>query len=290
MPMTNSSVRTVSAVQAVRETISAWRAAGETVAFAPTMGNLHAGHMSLAALCGAAADRVVMSIFVNPTQFGPAEDFGAYPRTLADDTALIDAAGGVDLLFVPPVAEIYPYGSDDAVHVMLPSLSRDLCGASRPGHFDGVASVVVRLLNIVAPDVLFLGQKDYQQFILMGRMISDLRLPVELRMGPTVRESDGLALSSRNRYLSAEERQRAPGLQAALARVAADVRRGATDFTALRGAARAELERAGFLPDYVEIRRREDLAAADASLPDERRIVLGAARLGRARLIDNLFV
>lgn len=288
--MTTSSVRTVSSVQAVREAIRTWRAAGETVAFAPTMGNLHAGHMSLATLCGAAADRVVLSIFVNPTQFGPAEDFGAYPRTLADDTALIDAAGGVDLLFVPSVAEIYPFGLADAVRVTLPALSRELCGASRPGHFDGVASVVARLLNIVAPDVLFLGQKDYQQFILMRRMMADLRLPVELRMGPTVRESDGLALSSRNRYLSAEERQRAPALQAVLARVAADVRQGATDFAALRARARAELERAGFVPDYVEIRRCEDLAMADAAVADERRIVLGAARLGRARLIDNLFV
>jgi pantoate--beta-alanine ligase len=288
--MTSHTVRTVSTVQGVREAVARWRAAGETVAFAPTMGNLHAGHMSLAALCAAAADRVVMSIFVNPAQFGPNEDFAAYPRTLADDTVLIDAAGQVDLLFVPMIAEIYPYGEHDAVGVTLPALGRELCGASRPGHFDGVASVVCRLLNIVAPDVLFLGQKDYQQFVLMRRMAADLRLPVELRMGPTVREPDGLALSSRNRYLNADERQRAPVLHAALAGVASGLRGGAADFVALCANARAELEAAGFRPDYVEIRRSEDLAKADPAASGERRVVLGAARLGRARLIDNLIV
>jgi pantoate--beta-alanine ligase len=284
------SVHTVSTVRAVREAVRGWRAAGETVAFAPTMGNLHRGHMSLAALAAAAADRVVMSIFVNPTQFGPSEDFGAYPRTLADDTRLIDAAGGVDLLFVPEVSEMYPFEAEGAVRLALPALSRELCGASRPGHFDGVASVVCRLLNIVTPDVLFLGQKDYQQFVLMRRMIEDLRMPVELRMGPTVREPDGLALSSRNRYLTVEERQSAPALQAALARVAAALRTGAVDHRVLLDAARAELEQAGFRPDYVEIRRREDLAAADAGVSPDRLIVLGAAWLGRARLIDNLLV
>lgn len=284
------SVHTVRTVRAVREHVRAWRAAGETVAFAPTMGNLHRGHMSLAALAAAAADRVVMSIFVNPTQFGPTEDFGAYPRTLPEDTKLIDEAGGVDLLFVPEVREIYPFGAEDAVRLALPALSRELCGASRPGHFDGVASVVCRLLNAVTPDVLFLGQKDYQQFVLMQRMIEDLRMPVDLRMGPTVREADGLALSSRNRYLTAEERAAAPALHAALVRVTAALRAGATDRRALCNAARAELEQAGFRPDYVEIRRREDLAAADAELSPDRSIVLGAAWLGRARLIDNLFV
>jgi pantoate--beta-alanine ligase len=284
------SVHTVSTVSAVRQTVRGWRAAGETVAFAPTMGNLHRGHMSLAALAAGAADRVVMSIFVNPTQFGPSEDFGAYPRTLTDDTALIDAAGSVDLLFAPEAGEIYPFGTDDSVRLALPALSRELCGASRPGHFDGVASVVCRLLNIVTPDVLYLGQKDYQQFVLMQRMIEDLRMPVQLRMGATVRESDGLALSSRNRYLTAGERQSAPALHAALARVAAALREGAADHAELRDAARADLELAGFRPDYVEIRRREDLAAADEGVPPDRLIVLGAAWLGRARLIDNLFV
>ena len=209
--MATNTVRVVHTVSAVRAAVGEWRKAGETVAFAPTMGNLHAGHMSLAALSAQAARRVVMSIFVNPTQFGPSEDFSAYPRTLAADEALIAAAGNVDLLFVPDTVEIYPFGIEHAVRVQLPALSRELCGASRPGHFDGVATVVCRLLNIVAPDVLFLGQKDYQQFVLMQRMIEDLRLPVELRMAPTHREPDGLAMSSRNRYLDAAERSQAPG-------------------------------------------------------------------------------
>lgn len=281
--------RVVRSVGAVRAAIAEWRAVGDKIAFAPTMGNLHAGHMSLAALCAQAARRVVMSIFVNPTQFGPNEDFAAYPRTLEADEKLIGAAGNVDLLFVPDSAEIYPFGFEQAVRVQLPSLSRELCGASRPGHFDGVATVVCRLLNIVAPDMLFLGQKDYQQFVLMERMIADLRLPVQLRMGPTLRETDGLAMSSRNRYLDAAERNQAPALHAALARVREQLLAGARDFSLLIAAARADLERAGFRPEYVEIRRQGDLAAADPQRA-EQRIVLGAARLGRTRLIDNLLV
>ena len=287
--MATNTVRVVHTVSAVRAAVGEWRKAGETVAFAPTMGNLHAGHMSLAALSAQAAPRVVMSIFVNPTQFGPSEDFSAYPRTLAADQALIAAAGNVDLLFVPDTVEIYPFGMEHAVRVQLPALSRELCGASRPGHFDGVAAVVCRLLNIVAPDVLFLGQKDYQQFVLMQRMIEDLRLPMELRMAPTYREPDGLAMSSRNRYLDAAERSQAPALYRALARVRDQLRDGARDFGRLTADARADLERAGFRPEYVEIRRQGDLGAADAGA-NEQRIVLAAARLGRARLIDNLLV
>ena len=158
-----------------------------------------------------------MSIFVNPTQFGPSEDFAAYPRTLAADEALIAAAAMSTSCSCRTTVEIYPFGIEHAVRVQLPPLSRELCGASRPGHFDGVATVVCRLLNIVAPDVLFLGQKDYQQFVLMQRMIADLRLPVELRMAPTHREPDGLAMSSRNRYLDARRAQQAPALHRALA-------------------------------------------------------------------------
>ena len=287
--MTTTAVRVVRTVSAVRAAVAQWRAAGERVAFAPTMGNLHAGHMSLAALCAQAAPRVVMSIFVNPTQFGPSEDFSAYPRTLEADEALIAAAGNVDLLFVPDAAEIYPFGLEQAVRVQLPALSRELCGAARPGHFDGVATVVCRLLNIVAPDVLFLGQKDYQQFVLVERMIADLRMPVELRMGPTLREPDGLAMSSRNRYLDAAERAKAPALHAALAHVRAQLLEGARDFAQLTENALTELTQAGFRPDYVEIRRQGTLDAADPQRA-EPLVVLGAARLGRARLIDNLLV
>jgi pantoate--beta-alanine ligase len=285
----NTNLRVVSTVSAVRASVAEWRAAGEKVAFAPTMGNLHAGHMSLAALGAQVARRVVMSIFVNPTQFGPSEDFAAYPRTRAADEALIAAAGNVDLLFVPEAAEIYPFGLEQAVRLQLPALSHELCGASRPGHFDGVATVVCRLLNIVAPDLLFLGQKDYQQFVLMQMMISDLRLPVELRMGPTHREHDGLAMSSRNRYLEPDERSRAPALYRVLSRVRERVLAGERDFARLTADARTELERAGFRPDYVEIRRQGDLGVAEPQRT-EQRIALGAARLGRARLIDNLLV
>ncbi|HJR71847.1 MAG TPA: pantoate--beta-alanine ligase [Gammaproteobacteria bacterium] len=282
-------MRTVEAIGDVRAAVAGWRAAGERVAFVPTMGNLHAGHMSLAALAAAAAPRVVMSIFVNPVQFGPSEDFAAYPRTLAGDEALLAGAGNVDVLFAPKAAAIYPFGVEQAVRVQLPSLARELCGATRPGHFDGVATVVCRLLNIVAPDLLYLGQKDYQQFVLMQRMIADLALPVELRMGPTHREPDGLAMSSRNRYLDAAQRRQAPALHRALEGVRARLRDGAVDFAGLAAEGRAELERAGLKPDYVEIRRRADLAHA-TSERDEERVVLGAAWLGRARLIDNLFV
>src|SRR6185503_13824342 len=238
---TTKTARVVRSVSAVRAAVAEWRAAGDKIAFAPTMGNLHAGHMSLAALCAQAAPRVVMSIFVNPAQFGPSEDFGAYPRTLAADEALVAAAGNVDLLFVPDAAEIYPFGFEQAVRVQLPALSRELDGASRPGHFDGVATVVCRLLNIVTPDILFLGQKDYQQFVLMERMIADLRMPVELRMGPTLREPDGLAMSSRNRYLDASERKQAPALHRVLAQVRDQLLAGAGDFAQLTATARTEL-------------------------------------------------
>ena len=180
----------------VRVAVRRWRSEGESVAFVPTMGNLHDGHVSLAALAAAECDHVVASIFVNPTQFGPSEDFAAYPRTLADDIARLDAAGTVDLLFAPEVREIYPFGLEHAVRVALPPLSRELDGASRPGHFEGVASVVCRLLNIVTPDVLVLGQKDYQQVTLLRLMIEDLRLPVAVRVGATLREADGLAFAS----------------------------------------------------------------------------------------------
>ena len=272
----------------VRVAVRRWRSEGESVAFVPTMGNLHDGHVSLAALAAAECDHVVASIFVNPTQFGPSEDFAAYPRTLADDIARLDAAGTVDLLFAPEVREIYPFGLEHAVRVALPPLSRELDGASRPGHFEGVASVVCRLLNIVTPDVLVLGQKDYQQVTLLRLMIEDLRLPVAVRVGATLREADGLAMSSRNRYLDAGQRRQAPALHAALERVRGAVASGDDDFAALERRAVGELARAGFKPEYVEVRRAADLAKPRASNRAEELVVLGAAWLGRARLIDNL--
>jgi pantoate--beta-alanine ligase len=281
-------VKIVRTVAEVRQAVGGWRAARDTVAFVPTMGNLHEGHVSLTALAASEAERVVASIFVNPTQFGPSEDFAAYPRTLEDDAARLSAAGNVDLLFVPGDREIYPFGIEQAVRVMLPPLSRELCGASRPGHFDGVASVVCRLLNIVVPDRLVLGQKDYQQAILLERMIVDLHLPVSVRVGATHREPDGLAMSSRNRYLDPMQRAQAPAVHAALAQVRDAVRGGATDYGALVRKARERLTGAGLRPDYVEVRRAADLAPPSGSEKPEELVVLAAAWLGRARLIDNL--
>ena len=252
------------------------------------MGNLHAGHVSLAELAARSADRVVVSIFVNPTQFGPNEDFSAYPRTLAEDVSRLSETDVVDLLFVPDTSEVYPFGTEQAVRIVLPPLSRELCGASRPGHFDGVASVVCRLLNIVAPDALVLGQKDYQQAVLIERMIADLRLPVSVQIGPTHREQDGLAMSSRNRYLDDAQRGQAPALHATLEALRDAIRDGATDYAALQAAAQGRLAAAGFRPDYVEVRRAKDLGRPDARDRAQDLIVLAAAWLGRARLLDNL--
>jgi pantoate--beta-alanine ligase len=265
-----------------------WREYGLSVALVPTMGNLHDGHMSLAALARQSADRVVMSIYVNPTQFVGGEDFGAYPRTLEQDRAAIARDGQVDHLFVPNESTIYPFGTDQAVRLSMPGLSRELCGASRPGHFDGVASVVLRLLNIVAPDVLVLGRKDYQQLILIERMIADLSLDVRVTSGPTMRHDDGLAFSSRNRYLTDDERKRAPALHDVLVDLAEAVLAGDGDYATLQQAAVAELAAQGFEPDYVEVRRAGDLAVPDGTETPAELIVLAAAWLGKARLIDNL--
>ncbi len=282
-------LRIVRTVADVRALVASWRAAGESVALVPTMGNLHEGHLSLARLAAGAAARVVTTIYVNPTQFGPGEDFAAYPRTLDEDRERLIALGVVDALFVPESTEIYPFGIDDAVRVTLPALAHELCGAHRPGHLDGVASVVCRLLNIATPDILVLGEKDYQQLVLMRRMVEDLRLPVRVLGGETKRERDGLAMSSRNRYLSTEERARAPELHATLVDVCEALRGGARDFAALEARGVERLRAAGFVPDYVEVRRAEDLARPGGA-GDEQLIVLAAARLGKARLIDNVRV
>ncbi len=278
------------AVDDVRALAAEWRAANESVAFVPTMGNLHAGHLSLARLAASRADRVVVSIFVNPTQFGPGEDFSAYPRTLDEDVEGIESVGVVDALFLPDERTVYPFGAEDAVRILLPALSRELCGAFRPGHFDGVASVVCRLLNIVQPQVLVLGQKDYQQFVLLEHMAVDLQMPVSFVMAPTQREADGLAMSSRNRYLDARERVKAPALHAALENLRDAIRGGGADYARLEGVAREQLGAAGFRPDYVEVRRAADLAKPGESDRPTDLVVLAAAWLGRARLIDNLRV
>jgi pantoate--beta-alanine ligase len=248
------------------------------------MGALHDGHLSLVALAKSNADRVVASIFVNPTQFGPREDFNRYPRDEAGDLAKLDVAGA-NLVFVPETTEMYPHGFSTNVGVS--DLTEDLCGASRPNHFDGVATVVTKLLLQCAPDLALFGEKDYQQLLVIKRLVRDLDIPVEILGGPIVREKDGLALSSRNAYLSPSERKAAPLLYQTIVAVANDLRqgRGADDAAA---AGRFKLEAAGFRVDYVAVRDPETLKPLSG--PVERARVLAAVQLGRTRLIDNVAV
>jgi len=280
-------LKTVRTIRSLRENLGGWNKFDESIALVPTMGNLHAGHLSLVELARKLADRVVVSIFVNPTQFGPGEDYAAYPRTLDSDRRQLTHAK-VDILFAPSVEEIYPDGESGSTVVTVPGLSTILCGEFRPGHFDGVASVVTRLFSIVRPDTAVFGQKDYQQLVIIRRLQSDLHLPIRIVSGPTMREADGLALSSRNQYLDAGERSRAAGLHHALAGCAAQLRAGKRSFPALEEKGTADLVAAGFRPDYFVIRNAADLSvpgAASRSL-----VIMAAARMGRARLIDNLLI
>jgi pantoate--beta-alanine ligase len=271
----------------VRRRVGAWREVDERVALVPTMGNLHEGHLALVRRALASGARVLVSVFVNPTQFGPNEDFGAYPRTLEADAAKLTAVG-TDVLFAPPEEEIYPTGREGCTYVEVPGLSDLLCGASRPGHFRGVATVVTKLFNIVQPDLAAFGEKDYQQLVVIRRLVKELSMPVEVIGVPTEREADGLAMSSRNGYLSAEERRRAPLLYQTLQATAGGIREGGADFATLEREGLKRLAEGGFEPEYLAIRRAEDLAvpAADA----RRLVVLTAARLGSTRLIDNVQV
>lgn len=278
-------MQTVQDAPALRAAIRGWRSKGQTVGFVPTMGNLHAGHQSLIKLARARTDRVIASVFVNPTQFGPHEDFERYPRTLLQDqTALTDE--GCDLLFAPEVATIYPYGAGHSVSLHVPQITGTLEGAQRPGHFDGVATVVCKLFNLVQPDLAVFGQKDFQQLKVIERMVRDLSLPLKVMAAPTLRADDGLALSSRNQYLSAAERARAPLIHDTLLRMRELLAKGHA-WRALEQVATARLLRAGFVPDYAVIRCAEDLAEPVEG-QREGLIALIAARLGSTRLIDNL--
>jgi pantoate--beta-alanine ligase len=276
---------TVTTVDAVRARVLQWRAAGLRIAFVPTMGNLHAGHMSLLAAARYRGDRVVASIFVNPLQFGPSEDYTAYPRTLTDDQQLLQEAR-CDLLFAPGVPDMYPHGGDQRTLIVVRGLSEILCGRFRPGHFDGVATVVAKLFGIVAPDVAVFGEKDYQQLLVVRHMTLDLALPVQIVGAPTVRATDGLALSSRNRFLSAEERARAPAIYQSLSQAARAIYGGSTDHAALEREGSQMLQQAGMSVDYFSIRDAADLSEPSVASTDL--VVLAAVRLGRARLIDNL--
>lgn len=268
----------------LRARVAEWRGRGETIAFVPTMGNLHAGHLDLVSEARRRAQRVVVSIFVNPLQFGPQEDLAAYPRTLNQDQSLL-AEAHCDLLFTPTPETMYPRGQATQTRVVVPGLSDILCGASRPGHFVGVATVVCKLLNMVQPHLALFGEKDYQQLLVIRRLVEDLAVPVEILGMPTVRESDGLAMSSRNGYLSAQERRRAPALHRALA-AAADALRAGQAIPHVELAATQALAESGLRPDYLSVRRSDDLA--DPGKDDRELVILAAAYLGRARLIDNL--
>jgi len=278
-------MQTVQDLPALRAAIRSWRSQGQTVALVPTMGNLHAGHYSLLRLARARADRVVASVFVNPTQFGPNEDFARYPRTLAQDQAGL-AENGCDLLFAPEVATMYPFGAGEGASIHVPGITDTLEGAHRPGHFDGVATVVCKLFNMVQPDLAVFGQKDFQQLKVIERMVGDLALPVKVIGAPTLRAEDGLALSSRNQYLSDAERALAPLIRQTLEQMRELLEKGHAR-RIIEEAAQSKLERAGFVPDYAVIRRAEDLAEP-ADGEREGLVALIAARLGTTRLIDNL--
>lgn len=280
-------MKIVGNVEELREQIADWRRAGEHVALVPTMGNLHQGHLSLIDIARECAERVVVSIFVNPTQFSASEDLEGYPRTLELDKRKLKRAK-VDLIFAPDVETMYPFGVDSATSVRVPVLTEDLCGTFRPGHFDGVTTVVNRLFSLVQPDVAVFGRKDYQQQLVIRRMVQDLNIPVEIVTGPTVREDDGLAMSSRNQYLTEDERKVAPELHAELSAIAEALAAGDRDFGALEKVATDKLGAAGFRPDYVAIRRADDLGEPGADTTNF--VVLAAAWLGDARLIDNIDV
>ncbi|MEO6139150.1 MAG: pantoate--beta-alanine ligase [Luteimonas sp.] len=277
-------IDTVSDLGALRAQVRDWKRAGLRVGFVPTMGNLHAGHYSLVELARTHADRVVASVFVNPTQFGPNEDFARYPRTPQADAAGL-AAAGCDLLWLPAVDTMYPHGVDATVQVRVPGVSQLLEGAHRIGHFDGVATVVARLFNQVQPDVAIFGRKDYQQLAVIRYLVRDVGFPVEILAGETLREADGLAMSSRNQYLSADERRLAPQIHQALLQMEASV---AANMPCLdiEAAARSGLEAHGFIVDYAVVRRSdltEPAVGEGGAL-----VALIAARLGRTRLIDNI--
>ncbi len=277
-------IEVIDQIDALRSRVKAWRRSGLRVGFVPTMGNLHAGHFSLVELARRHADKVVASVFVNPTQFGPDEDFGRYPRTPEADAQGLQAAG-CDALWLPSVEVMYPFGADQAVQMRVPGITDTLDGAHRPGHFDGVATVVARLFNQVQSDVAVFGRKDYQQLAVISYLVRDLAFPVEILAAETLRDADGLAMSSRNQYLDERERAIAPTIH----RVLQAMRDGCIEGTTRNGieaAADRTLRESGFVPDYAVLRRRDLSEPVDGETGAL--VALIAARLGTTRLIDNL--
>lgn len=276
-------MRTLREIPALREALADVRRRGDRIALVPTMGNLHDGHLALVAAARERAEVVIATIFVNPLQFGTGEDLDAYPRTLAEDQAGLEAAG-CDLLFAPETATVYPRGLEAQTRIVVPDVTEGLCGASRPGHFDGVSTVVGMLFNLVQPDIACFGEKDYQQLAVIRRLVTDLHFPIEVVGVPIVRAEDGLALSSRNGYLSAGQRAAAPRLYQTLCELRQALEAGeATEPTLASGHAR--LQQAGFTPDYLEL-RAADLGPVTQTTRDA--VLLVAAQLGTTRLIDNL--
>ncbi len=277
-------IEVISQLDTLRMRVSAWKREGLRVGFVPTMGNLHAGHFSLVELARRHVDKVVASVFVNPTQFGPNEDFGRYPRTPEADAQGLQAAG-CDALWLPSVEVMYPFGARGAVQMHVPGITDTLDGASRPGHFDGVATVVARLFNQVQADIAVFGRKDYQQLAVIRHMVRDLAFPIEILAGDTLREADGLAMSSRNQYLDEKQRVIAPTIHLLL-QAMADAWRVGRPRSAIENTATRTLREAGLEPDYVVVRR------PDFSEPEDGErgslVALIAARLGTTRLIDNL--
>jgi pantoate--beta-alanine ligase len=278
-------MRTYSANQQLRSALQAFRQQGQSIAFVPTMGNLHEGHLELVRRARLLCDVVVVSIFVNPLQFGANEDLDAYPRTLAADKEKLFSEG-VQVLYTPTVEEIYPEGMHKHTQVQVPDLSETLCGSSRPGHFNGVTTIVNKLFNLVQPDVAVFGEKDFQQLSIIRKMVEDLCMPIQVEGVPTARDRDGLALSSRNGYLSAEQRRIAPVIHDTLTACREAIACGFDNFLQLESHARMQLLQAGFEPDYFAIRDARTLRAVDEHT--EEIAILAAARLGTTRLIDNV--
>jgi pantoate--beta-alanine ligase len=275
----------VKTVRELRAAVAHARSEDKRIGFVPTMGNLHDGHAALVEKASQRVDFVVASIFVNPLQFGPKEDLASYPRTLeADKERLLQA--GCNLLFAPSVEEMYPHGLAGQTLVSVSGVSEGLCGASRPGHFDGVATVVCKLFNMVQPDLAIFGQKDFQQLAVIRTLVSDLNMPIQIIGEPTVRAADGLALSSRNGYLDAVQRSAAPAIYRTLSDMVDAIQAGAADYSKLITAGLAALQATGFRPDYLEIRQADTLKAATAE--DQQLVILVAAFVGSTRLIDNI--
>ena len=273
-------------INSLADQLQAWRDAGESIALVPTMGNLHEGHLRLVDEAKQHAEHCVVSIFVNPTQFGPGEDFDAYKRTPDEDCSLLEARGA-DAVFLPTVEMMYPQGQTITSTISIPdSLSNILCGAARPGHFDGVATIVAKLFDLVQPDVAVFGEKDYQQLLVIRHLVAELNLPVSIIGLPTVREEGGLAMSSRNGYLNESQRTQARQLYKTLQHSCEQLQSGEQGIASIEAAAAADLQAAGFVPDYVSIRRASDLALPDHA--DNELVILAAAKLGSARLIDNV--